>query len=173
MKAFVSVPIKYGSIAGLLASAILVALYYMDRHPFLIPVFVDYRLILFSVFIFFTLREVRDYYQGGILYFWQGIFASFIFTGTFAILSSLILMIFMWAVPEFLSSYITLSVEQLKLLPPEVIESIGKDVYNRNLELLPATNVADLAFLYFWQSFMISLFISIILSVILRRQPKT
>jgi hypothetical protein len=173
MKAFVSVPIKYGSIAGLLGSAILVVLYYMDRHPFLIPVFVDYRLILFSVFIFFTLREVRDYYQGGILYFWQGIFASFIFTVTFAVLSSLILLIFIWAVPEFLSSYIALSVEQLRLLPGEVIDSIGKDVYNRNLELLPATNVADLAFLYFWQSFMISLFISIILSVILRRQPKT
>jgi hypothetical protein len=172
MKAFVSVPIKYGSIAALLGSAILVALYYMDRHPFLIPVFVDYRLILFSVFVFFTLREVRDYFQGGIMYFWQGIFASFIFTVTFAVLSSLILLIFMSAVPEFLSDYIALSIEQLRLLPPQVIESIGKDVYNRNLELLPATNVADLAFLYFWQSFMISLFISIILSVILRRQPK-
>jgi hypothetical protein len=144
----------------------------MDRHPFLIPVFVDYRLILFSVFIFFTLREVRDYFQGGIMYFWQGIFASFIFTVTFAVLSSLILLIFMSAVPEFLSDYIALSIEQLRLLPPQVIESIGKDVYNRNLELLPDTNVADLAFLYFWQSFMISLFISIILSVILRRQPK-
>jgi hypothetical protein len=173
MKTFVSVPIKYGSIAGLFGSALMIGLYYMDRHPFLIPVYVDSRLILFGVFIFFTLREIRDYRQAGILYFWQGIFASFIFTCTFAILSSLILIIFMWAVPEFLSSYIALSVQQLKLLPPQVIESIGKDVYNRNLELLPATNLADLAFLYFWQSFMISLFISIILSVILRRQPKT
>jgi hypothetical protein len=172
MKAFVSVPIKYGAIAGLFGSALLIGLYYMDRHPFLIPVFVDYRLILFSVFIFFTLREVRDYYQEGILYFWQGIFGSFIFTATFATLSSLLLIIFMLAVPEFLSSYISLSVEQLKLLPPQVIESIGKDVYNRNIELLPATDILDLAFLYFWQSFMISLFISIILSVILRRQPK-
>lgn len=173
MKELVKVSLKYGVIAGLFGSTLLLALYYMDRHPLLIPVFIDFRLILFGIFIFFTLREIRDYYQSGILYFWQGIFSSFLFTVSFAILSSLIMAVFIWAVPDFLNAYITLSIQQLKSLPSEVIERIGKDVYNRNLELLPATHGFDLAFLYFWQSFMISLFISIILSVILRRQPKT
>lgn len=173
MKELVKVSLKYGVIAGLFGSALLLGLYYMDRHPLLIPVFIDSRLIIFGIFIFFTLREIRDYHQSGILYFWQGIFSSFLFTVLFAILSSLIIAVFIWAVPDFLNSYITLSIQQLKSLPSEVIERIGKDVYNRNLELLPATNGFDLAFLYFWQSFMISLFISIILSVILRRQPKT
>ena len=173
MKALVKVSLKYGIIASIIASVLLASLYYLGRHPLLIPVFIDSRLILFGVFIFFTLREIRDYYQSGILYFWQGIFSSFLFTLSFAILSSLTLAAFIRAVPDFLNDYIKLSLQQLRSLPPEVIERIGKDVYIRNIALLPATNGWDLALLYFGQSFMISLFISIILSVILRRQPKT
>ena len=83
------------------------------------------------------------------------------------------MVLFIELVPAFLSDYIKLSVDQLKSLPSEVIDSIGKEVYERNLGLLPQTKAADLGLLYFLQSFLISLFISIILSVILRRQPQT
>lgn len=173
MKTLAKVSVRYGVLAGIVGSALLLGLYYIGRHPFLIPVFMDFRIVLFAFFIFFTLRELRDYRQGGILYFWQGIFAAFLFTLCYAVVSAFALFVFMTLVPDFLAEYINLSVKQLKTLPPEVIERIGKPVYQRNLEMLPATNSADLSFLYFSQSLLISLFISIILSVILRRQPKT
>lgn len=173
MKALLSVSVRYGMLAGIVGSALLLGLYYIGRHPFLIPVFMDFRIILFSLFIFYTLRELRDYHQGGILYFWQGIFASLLVTLCYAVISALALLLFMHFVPEFLGDYISLSVAQLKALPLEIIDRIGKEVYNRNLEMLPATDSFDLSLLYFSQSLMISLFISIILSVVLRRQPKT
>jgi len=173
MKTLVKVSLRYGVLAGLIGFALLAGLYYLGRHPFLIPVFMDFRIILFGVFIFFTLREVRDYYQQGILYFWQGIFGSFLFTIAYAVISCLALVGFMSVVPAFLTDYIELTFQQLKSLPPEVIESIGKEVYSHNLETLPATTALDLGKLYFLQSLIISLFLSIILSVILRRQPKT
>lgn len=171
MTVLLRISARYGVLAGLIGSLLLAGLYYMGRHPFLIPVFMDFRIILFSFFIFFALREIRDHYMGGILYFWQGIISCFLFTICFAAVSALALFVFMHFVPAFLSDYITLSMEQLQSLPPEVIERIGDDVFARNLEMLPATGSADLSFLYFTQSLMISLFISIILSVILRRQP--
>jgi hypothetical protein len=173
MRALLQVPLKYGIIAGVLGAALVIGLYYMNRHPFLIPIFLDFRIFLFGVLIFFTLKEMRDFYNGGILYFWQGLIGSFIFTATFATIASTGIGVFILLVPDFLKSYITQSIQQLKMLPPDVIERIGKDVFERNLEILPATNGFDLALLYFTQSFMIGMFISIILSVILRRQPKT
>jgi hypothetical protein len=173
MKPFVKVSLKYGLLAGFIGPLLMIGLYNMNRHPFLIPVFLDSRIILFGVFIFFTLKEIRDYYQGGILYFWQGIFASFLFTVAFAVVGMAALAAFMGTVPEFLSSYVSLSMQQLRSLPEEVIARIGKEVYAYSLETLPGTKTSDLLFLFFWQSFTISLFISIILSVILRRQPKT
>lgn len=172
MSPLVKVSLRYGAIAGLIGSALLTGLYYMGRHPFLIPVYMDFRIVLFGVFIFFTLREIRDYYQSGILYFSHGIFASLLFTLCFTAVSTLFVIVFSRIVPEFLADYIRLTEEQLRSLPPEVVESIGKDVYERNLEMLPETNSFDLGLLYTLQSFLISLFISIILSVTLRRQPK-
>ncbi len=173
MKLLIKVSLRYGILAAIIGSTIIMGLYYLGRHPFLIPVYFDFRIILFGVFIFFTLREIRDYYQNGYLYFWQGIFASVLFTTVYAIITSIILYLFITAVPEFLNDYVDLSIQQLKSLPSDVIERIGKDVYLRNLALLPSTQAGDLVFLYSSQSFMISLFISIILSVILRRHPKS
>ena len=172
MKPLFKVPLIYGAVAGMVGSALVIALYYLNRHPFLIPVFFDFRIILFAIFIFFTLKELREFHYGGILYFWQGLIASFTFTAIFALIAAVVIGVFATIVPGFLSSYIQLSIEQLKALPETVVSQIGKDVFARNLEMLPSTNVLDLATLYFWQSFMISFFISVILSVILRRQPK-
>lgn len=173
MKALAKISLRYGALAGAVGAGLMIGLYYLGRHPFLIPVFIDFRIILLGLFIFFTLREVRDYHQDGILFFWQGLIASFLLTLCYAFISSLGLWLFMQITPAFLSDYVSLSIQQLKSLPPEVIARIGQDVYDRNIELLPSTRAVDLCFLYFLQSLMISLFISIILSVILRRQPNT
>jgi hypothetical protein len=80
--------------------------------------------------------------------------------------------LFALAVPAFLDLYIKEAMEMAKAMPKEVIEQIGKDVYERNLLTLPATNVFELSSKYFGQSLIIGTFISIILSVVLRRQPK-
>ena len=173
MPPIIRVPLKYGLIAGILGTVLVLLFYYLVQHPFLIPVFLDFRIFIFGIFIFFTLKEIRDFHYGGILYFWQGLLSSLMFTFVFGLLSSACIAFFIAIEPHFLESYITLSIEQLRALPPDIVERIGKEVYERNLELLPATNGLDLAFLYFTQSFLISFFISIILSVILRSQPKT
>jgi hypothetical protein len=173
MRPFFKVPVSYGAIAGVLGFLLLIGLYYTVQHPFAIPVHLDFRIFLFGIFIFFALKELRDVHQKGVLYFSEGSIASFLFIATFALISSVGIIIFAVAEPEFVNSYIRLKVDFLKNLPADIVEKIGKDVVESNLKLLPATNAFDLAMLYFWQSFMIGAFISIILSVILRRQPKT
>ena len=173
MSPLFTVPAKYGAIAGVLGAGLTLGLYAMGRHPLVIPVYMDFRIFLFIIFIFFTLKELRDFHQGGVLFFWQGLFGSLLFTSIFALLAAAVIWTFASASPNFISSYVTQKIAEVKAFPPDIIEKIGKDVYERNLSLLPTTNALDLAILYFTQSLMISFFISIILSVILRRQPKT
>ena len=169
--AFLSV--RNGLIAGVLGFSLLLALYYMGKHPFLFPIYFDFRFILLSIFIVMTLKEFRDDYQEGILYFGQAMMSSFLFTLVFAFGTSLLIWAFCFIVPEFLTAYITNATEQLKSIQPAIIEQLGKDAYERNLNKLPATQGSDLAVDYFGKTFIISFFISIIISVILRRQPKT
>jgi hypothetical protein len=165
--------VRNGLIAGVLGFFILVALYYMGRHPFLFPIYFDFRIILLSVFIVMTLKEFRDDFQEGILYFGQAMIGAFLFTLVFALLASTLVWAFCFIVPEFLISYIQIATDQLKSIGPEIIEQLGKEVYDRNLNKLPSTSGIDLAFDYFGKTFIISLFISIIISVILRKQPQT
>jgi hypothetical protein len=172
MKPFVKVPLKYGAIASLIGILGVIGLYYMGRHPLMIIIYLDFRIILYAVFMFFALKELRDLYYDGILYMWQGMMSSFILVMTFAILVSGAMYAFGSAVPDFRDDYVREGTALLKSMPKEAIEQIGKDNYDRNLSQLPATNVLELSVIYFRQCVIIGLFISIILSVVLRRQPK-
>ncbi|HZB13783.1 MAG TPA: hypothetical protein VE467_12175, partial [Chryseolinea sp.] len=53
---------RYGAAAGILAFILLLVMYYVGRHPLLTSPFLDFRILLFGIFIFFTLKELRDYY---------------------------------------------------------------------------------------------------------------
>jgi hypothetical protein len=172
MKPLVKVPLTNAAIAGVLGAGLTILLYYFGPHPFLIPVYFDYRILLLGIFLFFTLKEFRDLYQDGILYFWQGLFISFIFTTVFAFSASVILFIFASSGPQFVQTYITSTTDILKGWPQQEIDRVGKDVFQRNLQQLPSTNAFDLTLLYFLQCYILGFFISVILSVILRRQPK-
>jgi hypothetical protein len=165
-------PLRFGLIGGIVGFGLIVAMFYMGSHPFLIPVFLDFRIVLFAVFLFFSLKELRDYYFGGVLYFWQGMVCGFLLIITFAVVASGLMIAFGSLEPKFVSTYIEKFTEQARQLPPEVIEKIGREAFERNLATLPATSPFDLALLYFWQCFIIGFFISIIISVILRRQPQ-
>jgi hypothetical protein len=167
-----AVPLRNGLIAGLLGFFLLVVLYFMGKHPFLFLIFFDFRILLFAVFMTLTLKEIRDSHQEGIIFFWQGMIANLIFTVLFAVITGALIWLLCILYAPFLSNYIITALAQMKALPAEVITRIGKDAHESNLTALAATNGYTLAKHYFWQSFILSFFISIIISVILRRQPK-
>lgn len=167
------VSVKFGFLAAVFGCLFGWILYTMDRHPFLVPVFFDFRIVLLAFSLFFTLRELRERYYNGILFFWQGMIASAMHTLVFALCTSLAVYAFAGAHPEFVSDYVRLFREQAAAFPPDVVEKIGKETMDRNLRAIAATKPADLAVLYAWQSGLISLFVSVVIAVILRRQPKT
>lgn len=171
MKTLLKVSVRYGTGAGILASILLAVLYYLGPHPLLTSPFLDFRILLFGIFIFFTLKEVRDYYQTGVLYFWQAMLGGLTVIFIATTITSFFLLLFGRWEKEFLDSYITQITAYVKSFPKEDIERIGKEIYERNLKALPATNILDLAQTYFAQGLIIGFFVNIILSVILRRQP--
>jgi hypothetical protein len=164
-----AVSVRNGAVAGVLAVVLVILMYYTGFHPLLISPFLDFRIVLFGVFIFFSLKEFRDYYQNGQLYFWQGLIGSLVVVALANSISSLGLYIFGSLEPQFVESYIKEITAYLKTFGPEDIERIGKNIYERNLSLLPSTHISTLAMTYLFQGFVIGFFVSIILSVILRR----
>lgn len=169
----IKVPLRYALIGAPIGLFANLALYWMGKHPALVLPFFDFRIILFAVFIFLTLKEIRDYSEEGTLYFWQGMIASLVMVIVYAVVVSSALYLFMKLQPNYVTDFVNTGTEQLKKFPPEDIKRIGKEVYEQQLSMMKTITGEFLAWRYFMQCFGISIFISIIISVILRRTPKT
>lgn len=169
----VGISLRNGLIAGVLAGALLIVLYFIGSHPMLILPYADFRILLFGIFIFFTLKEFRNNHQDGVLYFGQGMVSSLIFVTVAATLGAMVVLVFSRIYPQFVSDFIKQGLESAKAFAANASLSEGeKSRITVMMEALPATNGKSLAGQHFVQSLMIGFFISIILSVILRKQPK-
>ncbi|MEO5978529.1 MAG: DUF4199 domain-containing protein [Chryseolinea sp.] len=167
------IAVRYGLIGGVIAFLLLLIMYYLGRHPLLVSPFIDFRILLFGIFIYFALREFRDYDQEGVLYFSQAMLGGFTVIFILSVVASALLLIFGTFVKGFVVEYVEQVIVYVKGFSEDDIKTIGKDVYDRNLAALPATNISTLAITYFIHGLVIGFFVNIILSAILRRQPKT
>lgn len=172
-KALLGVAVRYGLIAGAVACVVIAALYYLGKHPFLLPVVFDFRIILYSVMVIFALREIRDFHLGKLLFFFQGMVASNLVVWLAALIGAAFVWVFAAAEREFLAEYIRVMTEQMTTNRELLIQNVGEEAYNQQMAKLPATTAGALAGDYFLKSIIIGLFLTIILSVIMRRQPKT
>jgi hypothetical protein len=169
----VSIAIRYGLIAGAIITLLMVIFYYMGQHPLLVSPYLDFRIVLFGVFLFFSLKEFREVHQNGILFFWQGMVGSYILIFVSMIIASIGIVLFCQFNPEFITTFVNAQLENLKNIPQEEIDKFGKEEFEHSLAAISSIDAVQLAVTYFGHGIMIGLFISVILSAILRKQPKT
>ncbi|HEX6224619.1 MAG TPA: DUF4199 domain-containing protein, partial [Chryseolinea sp.] len=100
------ISLRYGAAGGILAFVLLLVMYYTGPHPLLTSPFLDFRILLFGIFIFFTLKEFRDYYQDGSLYFWQAMLGGWTVILIATIATSILLWLFGVWDNDFVDSYI-------------------------------------------------------------------
>ncbi|MBS1681153.1 MAG: DUF4199 domain-containing protein [Bacteroidetes bacterium] len=166
----IKIPFRYGLIGGVLGSIVIAVLYYLGRHPFLLPVIVDFRIVIFALLISFSLKEVRDYYFKGNLLFWQGMVGSYVLIVTSGLIGSFATLVLARVDADFVPQYVGKLQQQMAGYQKQIIESVGTEVYQQQLAKLPGTTAWDLAGDYFLKSLIIGLFLTIIISVILRKQ---
>jgi len=169
----VTVMSRYGLISGMLSLVSVVSFYYMGKHPFWVFPMLDVRILFISIFLVFGLREVRDYFFGGILYFWQGLGGSMVFMAVMAAVCYGGVLAFGTFEQGFLQEYIRQGLEQISTLTPDALEQIGAPAVEETKNNLPATTLEWMARRYAMQTFAFGFFITIIIAVVLRRLPST
>lgn len=164
---------KYGAVAGVILAIALIVLYYLDRHPLMIKIWYDLRILIFILFIFFAIKEFKEDVNKRILHFWQGLSISIIVYSLAAFIASIVIWIFAkWIDPGFVQSFIDLSIEGLQRDKELIIESLGERRFNAAIENLPSTTAGNLAFDYFLKSFPIGLLLTLIITLFMRSNPK-
>lgn len=173
IKPLFRVPIKYGLAAALLAIVLMIVLFYFHKHPMLIPVMYDYRIFLFAIIIFFSVKEYRDYFNGGRLHFWEGVVNGIITYTIVALAVGLFIWIFSAIVPSFLQDYISGTIKGLELEKDNLISqgkiTITEEEFNHQIAMLKQLRPSMLTFDYIIKSMFIGFPITVIISVILRR----
>ena len=162
---------KYGLISAVSLILGLGIIYYAGKHPLLINIVFDLRILIFALFIFIGIREYRQDYNNGILHFWQGLYIGIILYITAAFITSLFIWIFAgWLDVDFLTSFIAKSMETLETNKQVIIESLGERNFNAAMEGLPTTTAGNLAFDYFLKSMPIGFILTLVISMLLRRR---
>jgi hypothetical protein len=165
------IPFRYGILAAVISVILFLILYYAGNNPLLIPPFLDFRIILYPIILVFAIRDFKENRNQGILHFWQGMSIGLQAVLISSFFVSVFILIFgTWVEPDFVSEYIRLMTEQIKNLDNKVVESVGKEAIDKSLELLPTTNIFDLAIDYFIKSLPYGVFLTIIISLILRKK---
>jgi hypothetical protein len=160
---------RNGLIGGIALSATLIALYYLGKHPLLIPLMFDLRIFLFTLFIVLAIREFKIY-NGGKLHFWQGIAAGMITYMVIAFFTTMVLLLFGSVIqPEFVTDYINVSMDGLLSNKDIWVETLGEERFSAAIENLPSTTMSDLAFDYFLKSTPIGFILTLIISLLLRK----
>jgi hypothetical protein len=162
---------RYGVISAISLITGISILYYAGKHPLLINVFFDLRILVFILFIFIALREFREDFNNKILHFWQGIYIGLLVYIIAALLTSLFIWVFAgWIEPDFLNSFISTSMENLQINKEIIIESLGEKNYQAAIEGLPTTSANNLAFDYFLKSMPIGFILTFIIAIFLRKK---
>jgi hypothetical protein len=120
----------------------------------------------------FSIRDFKENHHGGTLHFWQGFSIGLLVIILIAVLMALFILVFgTWADPGFLAKFVQSSVDQIESAKEKIKESIGQEELTKVLEILPSTTLFDLALDYFLKSLPYGLFLTIIISLILRKKP--
>jgi uncharacterized protein DUF4199 len=165
------VPFKYGLVGSLLNILALLVLFYLGRHPLLITPVLDARLPLYGLFIFVGFKVFKEEYNQGVMHFWQGMTIGMILYILMAVLTSTFIFIFSEiSATNFLSEYIRIATGQLVANKNTFIETIGEKTYFDTLAQLPKTLPIHLAMDYLLKSMPIGLFLTLILSILMRNK---
>lgn len=173
MKPLFSVPIKFGLIGSILAMIVIIALYYSGTHPLLIPIFFDYRIVLFVIFILLGLKEFKDYRNGGFLQFWQGMIIGIGIYLIIGLLVGVFVVVYSNIDVDFHSQYIEGTIKGLELDKEQLVNTgsitISEEEFQNQVEMLKNSKPYVLGIDYFIKSSVLGFFLTILLSVILRK----
>lgn len=173
-KTILQLSLKYGVIGAALNLVVVLILYFSGKHPLLFPFFLDPRILIFLIFIYFVIRDYKENFNQGYLHFWQGIILGVVTYTTIGLLGSLFIFTFSRLNPEFLESYISGAMNGMELAKEELLNGPQKvrmtiEEYNRHLTALQETSSATLAADYFLKSLFLGFLIPLLYSVLFRK----
>ena len=164
------VPAKFGLIGGLLAAILFVILYAADQNPLLSTKKIPFGIILIPLLVYFSIREFRDYSNGGELRFWQGLVIGFVNYLIIALISAVFVLAFLsYYDRAILQELINFNVLNFERNQAGFIETFDQATYDKVLADIRETTVHHIALDDFTRKMLIGFISTFIISIFLRK----
>lgn len=169
-QAIIRVGLRYGLVSGALSIILFFVIALFDENPLIVNSWFDFFLI--PGFVFFGVREFRQYYNGGLLQFWQGASVGFITYVTSALLFAVVIGGYLATRgEEWVDDYVADRVAVVQENEENFTEELGATTYQQVLQEVKATSTFDLVLDDFLRKLMIGIFITLIIATLQRRLP--
>ena len=170
------VPIKFGLVGAILSIILMIALYSTGRHPLVLPPYLDSRIIIFLIFIYFAVREFKEIYNEGYLHLWQGLLVGSVVYVTVGLVGAVFIVLYTNYDANFLSLYIDLTADGMEAAKAELVfgdqkVKMSEEEFMNHLASLKTTTAINLAVDYFIKSCIIGFFVPLLYSVFFRKVP--
>ena len=172
----VALPLKYGSVGGIAVMVLFLVLYFFGNNPLLITNMVEifaYVLVLaliMGLFILFALKEFRDVHNNGEFHFWQGMTGGMICYLIISAVSAIFILVMTVIIdPDLTTNYIEARIELMEEKQNAMTERIGEERYLQVKSDIQQTTPSRLAWDDFLKKSFLGLFLTIVISIILRK----
>jgi hypothetical protein len=168
----IKVSARFGSVAALSSIVLFSILYFAGKNPMFIPAYLDFRLLLFPIFLVFGIRDFKENRNEGILHFWQGFSVGMLIVLIISLSMTIYILVLGGLIdPSFTEKFITGTMQTIHHSKESIIAQVGEAAYNKTLELIPGTTLNNLAFDYFLKSLPLGIILTILISLVLRNNP--
>lgn len=162
------VPLKYGVAGGIISLLLFITLYFLDESPLSAIRLFDF--VLIPLFVFFSLKEFRDYKNEGKMAYWEGMTVGLVCYGLIALISASAILLFLEVIdPQLFVQHKQENITILTQDPQEWVEQLGREDYEEALEDVRGITPVSLAADDFVKKILIGLFLTSVISIFLKR----
>lgn len=165
-----AVPLKFGLVGGAISAMLFGGIYFFGENPLVVYRQFDFSFLLLPLFLFFSIREFRDFGNNRELRFWQGMSVGFLTYMIIAFVSALFVWVFVSFVDiQLLAGYIDDRLRLITIMKEEMIETMGEVVYETAYSEVQGITAVEVAMDDFLKKIFIGLFLTVLISVFLRK----
>ena len=163
---------RYGLVAGVLAVVAYLTFYYLGLQPWrnLISFLVD--IVIIGLFCFIPMREFKLEHNQGEFRFYHGMSIGFVSYLSVALVSSIFFAVFInWIEPSFMDTYKIVQLEEMKGMKEMITSRVDEnpeEYFQKQLDAIASITKSQLILDVFLKKAIIGLFMTPILSLVLR-----
>jgi hypothetical protein len=167
MNRYLKAALSFGLFGGGLSFLGFLVIYWSGTEPISINLIIGY--VITPVFVFFAVKNFRDNYNGGNLYFGHGMTVGFFTYTIIALLSGFYIFMTLQVDQDLFTNFRQINLELMRNNEVMLKESLSEQAYEETYRNISEMTIFDVAVNDFLRKIFPGLFFTIIISIILKR----